>query len=314
MTRVALAGLEVHPLCLGGNVFGWTSDEATSFAVLDAYVAAGGNFIDTADSYSVWIPGLSGGESETIIGRWLQRRARRDDLVIATKVGRLPDFPGLSRKSIIGGLEASLRRLHTDYVDVYFTHVDDETVPLTETLRALDELVRAGKVRYLGASNYSATRLEQALAVARAERLAPFVAYQHEYNLVERAGYEAKHQAVCAAEGVAFMPYYSLANGFLTGKYRSGQVPESARSAKASRYLDQRGAAVLAVLDELAAAHRTNVAAVALAWLARQPTVTTPVASARTPAQLAALLEFTDLRLADDEVAQLDTITAPLPS
>ena len=306
MARLGSTDLDVFPLCLGGNVFGWTSDEAESFAVLDAYAAAGGNFIDTADSYSAWVPGHSGGESEAIIGRWMAARGNRDRMVIATKVGRLETRKGLHTDTIRAAAEDSLRRLQTDRIDLYYAHGDDDTsIPLDETLSAFDELVRAGKVRHIAASNYEPDRLAEALAVSKAEGLAPYAALQPHYNLVER-DYETELAPLCIENGLACLPYFSLAMGFLTGKYRPGGKSDSARAAGASRYLDDRGIAVLAALDAIAAAHGSTQAAVALAWLLAQPTVVAPIASARTTEQLAELLSFIDLELTAEELAQLD--------
>jgi aryl-alcohol dehydrogenase-like predicted oxidoreductase len=307
MANLGSTDLDVFPLCLGGNVFGWTSDEAQSFAVLDAYATAGGNFIDTADSYSSWVPGHPGGESETIIGRWLASRGNRDQMVIATKVGRLPGLADLRADTIRKAVEDSLHRLRTDRIDPYYAHGDDDTsIPLDETLGAFDEVVLSGKVRHVAASNYEPDRLAEALALSERDGLASFVALQPHYNLVER-GYEKDLARLCAEHGLACLPYFSLAMGFLTGKYRpGGNGVDSARAAGATRYLDDRGIAVLSALDEIAATHSSTQAAVSLAWLLAQPTVVAPIASARTPQQLAELLPFIDLELTVDELAQLD--------
>ncbi|UQS21515.1 aldo/keto reductase [Amycolatopsis thermalba] len=300
-----IGDLEVFPLNLGGNVFGWTADEEQSFAVLDAYAAAGGNFIDTADAYMARVPGNSGGESETIIGKWLKRRGRRDDVVIATKVGSWAARPGVSAKNIREAAEDSLRRLQTDYLDLYYAHRDVADVPLEETLGAFDALVRAGKVRYLGASNYSADRLAEALSISDREGFARYVAVQPHYNLVER-GYEQELAPLVAKEGLASLPYFGLARGFLTGKYRSREAGGSPRAEGAVAYLDHRGERVLEALDEISAARGTSQAAVALAWLAAQPTVVAPIASARNVEQLADLLASVELRLSEAELAALD--------
>ena len=305
MTRISDTALDVFPLCLGGNVFGWTADETQSVEVLDAYAAAGGNFIDTADVYSAWAPGHSGGESEAILGRWMATRRNRDRIVLATKVGMLPGLTGLSARTIHAAAEASLRRLQTDRIDLYYAHRDDPATPLEETLGALDELVQAGKVRYIAASNYSAGRLSEALAISRRERFARFVALQPHYNLVHRSEYEGPMLELCERENVACAPYWALAKGFLTGKYRPGIPVQSARAAGASEYLDARGLRVLEALRGLASAHRTTPAAVALAWLLARPTVVAPIASARTREQLAELLPIATLRLAPQEVEQL---------
>ncbi len=306
MKKLGSTGLLVHPLCLGGNVFGWTADEAQSFAVLDAYAAAGGNFIDTADTYSSWVPGHAGGESETILGRWMKARGNRTRVVIATKVGLHPGHPGLSAKNVREAAEASLQRLQVDCIDLYYAHRDDEGTPLEETLGAFDALVRAGKVRHVAASNYGAGRLAQLLAVARRDDLAPVEVLQPEYNLMVRDRFEGPLQALAAAEGLACLPYWSLAKGFLTGKYRRGAKVDSPRAEGASAYLDARGERVLAALDTVAHAHETTVAAVALAWLAAQKTVASVIASARTPEQLAEILPVATLTL---DPAELDALT-----
>ncbi|MFI6637277.1 aldo/keto reductase [Nonomuraea fuscirosea] len=309
--KIGDSDLEVSPLCLGGNAFGWTADEDTSFAVLDAYVEAGGNFIDTADMYSHWIPGGSGGESERIIGRWMKARGNRDQMVIATKVGALPGLDDLAARTIRRGAEDSLRRLGIDHIDLYYAHVDDPSTPLAETLGAFDALVRAGLVRHIAASNITADRLSAALEISAREGLAPYVALQAEYNLVQREGYERDLAPTIARTGLACLPYVALARGFLTGKYRPGgpQV-DSPRADRARAHLEGNGPAVLAALDEVAAAHQTSMAAVSLAWLAAQPTVATPLAGARNPDQLADLLPFLTLRLTTDEVALLDKASA----
>jgi|SRR5258707_1961752 aryl-alcohol dehydrogenase-like predicted oxidoreductase len=310
MARIGSTKLEVFPLALGGNVFGWTADEKTSFAVLDAYAAAGGNFVDTADVYSAWAPGNSGGESETIIGRWLSSRGNREKMIIATKVGMHPKLSGLAPATIRTAAEKSLRRLQTDYIDLYYAHQDDENTPLEETLRAFGELVEEGKVRYVAASNYSAARLQEALSASDRAGLVRYVALQHHYNLVERDQYEGELANVVAREGLASIPYFALASGFLTGKYRPGAKVSSQRAEKAGGYLNDRGIKVLAFLDEVAAAHDVSVASVALAWLAAQPTVVAPAASARTPEQLRDLLPVADLRLTKSEVSRLSEVSA----
>lgn len=310
MVKIGSSELEVYPLNLGGNVFGWTADEEQSFAVLDAYRAAGGNFIDTADVYMARAEGNQGGESETIIGNWLARRGRRDDMVIATKVGSWDRHPGLSAKNIREAAEDSLRRLRTDYIDLYYAHRDFTDVPLEETLSAFDELVRAGKVRYIGASNYTAERLAQALAVSDREGFARYVALQPHYNLMER-DYERELAPLVEKEGLSTLPYFGLARGFLTGKYRSREVStDSPRAEGALAYLNERGERVLAALDEIAAAHRSTPAAVALAWLAARPTVAAPIASARNLDQLTDLLASVELELTSEEVAALDAASA----
>lgn len=303
--------LKVFPLALGGNVFGWTADEAASFAVLDAYAAAGGNFVDTADAYSAWIDGNSGGESETIIGKWAKARGNRPDIVVATKVSQHPDFPGLSAANIKAAADASLRRLDTDYIDLYYTHFDQPDVPVEEIIGALDDLVKAGKVRHIGASNISAERLRESLDFSDREGLARYVALQPHYNLVSRDTYEGPLQDLAAAEGLAAVPYFALASGFLTGKYRPGTEVDSARAGSVAKYAaSERGRQVLSALDEVAAAHGAPVATVALAWLAARPTVAAPIASARTVEQLPALLEVAELTLTDQEVDRLTQASA----
>ncbi|KJS52488.1 alcohol dehydrogenase [Streptomyces rubellomurinus subsp. indigoferus] len=309
--RLGSSDLSVFPLSLGGNVFGWTADEQQSFAVLDAYTAAGGNFIDTADVYSAWAPGNTGGESETVIGAWLRSRGNRDDVVIATKVGMHPEASGLSAATIKASAEGSLRRLGVDHIDLYYTHRDDET-PVEEFVTALDELVREGKVRAVAASNIGAERLAEALAFAEREGLAPYVAVQPHYNLVSRATFEGPLAEVVAEHGLATVPYYALASGFLTGKYRPGgpEVP-SARAEGAARYLaEPRGPKVLEALDTVAAEHGVEVATVALAWLAARPTVAAPIASARTVDQLPPLLAAAALELTPAQTALLDDASA----
>ncbi|MEV4420621.1 aldo/keto reductase [Patulibacter sp. NPDC049589] len=311
MTKLGTTDLDVFPLNLGGNVFGWTADEATSHAVLDAYADAGGNFVDTSDSYMASVPGNVGGESETIIGSWLRRRGRRDDVVIATKVSQHPERKGLGHDNILAAAEDSLRRLGTDHIDLYYAHFDDEHTPLQESLSAFDELVRSGKVRYVAGSNYSPARLQEALDIQDREGYARWVALQPHYNLVERAGYEdGGLRAIAECEGLAVLPYFALAKGFLTGKYRGEGAGDSPRARGAEAYLDDRGRRVLAALDEVAAAHDAPVTAVSIAWLAARPTVTAPIASARNVAQLDALLQGAKLTLADDEVAALDAASA----
>jgi len=310
MTRLPNTSLDVFPLCLGGNVFGWTADERQSFEVLDAYAEAGGNFIDTADAYSAWAPGHSGGESEAIIGRWVASRKNRDRLVLATKVGLHPSLKGLSAQTIRAAAEASLRRLQTDRIDLYYAHRDDPATPLEETLAAFDALVRAGKVRHIAASNYSADRLSEALAISRRGGLARFVVLQPHYNLVHRTEYEGRLSELCAQESVGCAPYFALAKGFLSGKYRRGVSVESARAQGASEYLDERGLRVLETLDAVASAHRTTIPAAALAWLLTRPTVVAPIASARTRDQLLELLPVATLRLTEDELRKLTAASA----
>ena len=312
MNRIGQTDLEVFPLCLGGNVFGWTADEAASFAVLDAYAGAGGNFIDTADSYPQWADGCEGSESEAIIGRWLGRRGRRDDLIIATKVGQSRHHPGLSPANIRSAAEASLRRLGAGHIDLYYAHEDDPVTPLADTVAAFDSLVREGKARYVAASNYSAPRLTHALASAQQQGLAGFVALQVHYNLVHRDEYEGDLAALCQREGLSCIAYSALADGFLTGKYRPGHaLPVSERAEDAAAYLTGSGLTVLRALDTVAVRNGTPIAAVALAWLSAQPTVAAPLASARTPGQLHDLLQAPGLKFSADDLALLNTASAP---
>ncbi|MFJ8546954.1 aldo/keto reductase [Streptomyces sp. NPDC093586] len=311
LRKLGSSGLEVFPLALGGNVFGWTADQDTSFAVLDAYTAAGGNFVDTADVYSAWAEGNSGGESETLIGKWLAARGNRDDVVIATKVSQHPEYPGLSAANIKAAADASLRRLGTDRIDLYYTHYDKPEVPVEEIIGALDDLVRAGKVRYIAASNITAERLSASLDFSDREGLARYVALQPHYNLVSRDTYEGELRDLAERAGLAAVPYYALASGFLTGKYRPGATVDSPRAGGAAKHLEsERGRRVLTALDEIAEAHDAPVATVALAWLAAQPTVAAPIASARTVEQLPALLGVADLELTEAEVRRLTEASA----
>jgi aryl-alcohol dehydrogenase-like predicted oxidoreductase len=303
MAILGRTGLDVYPICLGGNVFGWTADEEQSRAVLDAYTEAGGNFVDTANSYLI-----EHGRSETIIGRWLADRGNRDDVVIATKVGGgKGPVHNLRAETIKTEAHASLERLGTDRVDLYYAHFDDEDTPLEESLRALDTLVRDGAVRHLGASNYTPERLTAALEIQRDQGLAEFTVLQPLYNLVER-DFERTLLPVVEAWDLAVLPYYALAKGFLTGKYRpGGDAVESQRATGAAAYLDQH-APLLTALDDIAAAHDTTVAAVAVAWLLGHPRVTAPIASARTTEQLAQLLPAATLTLTPDEMDRLSTL------
>jgi aryl-alcohol dehydrogenase (NADP+) len=286
-------------------VFGWTIDEERSFAVLDAYAAAGGNFIDTADSYGR--RGEGQGASERIIGRWIAARGNRDGLVIATKVGMAPDLPGLSRETIMRGIEGSLERLGIERVDLYYAHQDDPATPLRETLGAFQELIDAGKIRHAAASNYSAARLREAIALGRQAGMASYAALQPLYNLMERTAYEGEPAEVCASAGLACIPYFGLARGFLTGKYRPGGAEvQSPRAASVREsYMNARGFAVLEALDEVAAQQGASVGAVALAWLLAQPTVLAPIASATSTQQLAELLPATELALTPGQVQRL---------
>ncbi|MEE1762884.1 MULTISPECIES: aldo/keto reductase [unclassified Streptomyces] len=306
LRRLGTSDIEVFPLALGGNVFGWTADEAQSYAVLDAYTAAGGNFIDTADSYSSWVEGNEGGESERIIGKWVRSRGNRDDVVIATKVSQHPEYQGLTAANIKAAADASLARLGTDHIDLYYTHFDKPEVPVEEIVTALDDLVKAGKVRATAASNITPERLRASLDFAAAEGLARYVALQPHYNLVSRDTYEGPLQAVAADSGLSAVPYFALAKGFLTGKYRPGTTVDSPRAEGAGAYLDTpAGPRVLAALDDIAESRGAAHATVALAWLAAQPTVAAPIASARSLDQLPALLAVADLTLTPEELTHL---------
>ncbi|MFG2088035.1 aldo/keto reductase [Spirillospora sp. NPDC048824] len=303
--------LDAFPLCLGGNVFGWTADKETSFEILDAYAAAGGNFIDTSDSYMASAPGNSGGESETIIGEWAQARGNRDDMVIATKVGRHPDRMGLAPANIKAAADDSLRRLRTDRIDLYFTHFDDPSVPVEEIMTALDELVTEGKVRQIAVSNIELDRLEASLEFSERQGTARYVAIQPHYNLVSRDTYEGPRRDIAARHGLTALPYYGLASGFLTGKYRPGANVDSVRAGKAARHLEtERGRRVLAALDIVAEEQGAAVATVALAWLAAQPTVAAPIASARTLDQLPPLVEAARTTLTDEQLERLTEASA----
>ena len=304
------SALKVAPLCLGGNVFGWTADEKASFAVLDTSVAAGLNFIDTADVYSVWVPGHRGGESETVIGKWLKRGVRRADVVIATKVGMqmAPDNKGLSAAHIARSAEDSLRRLQTDYIDLYFSHSDDPSVPMEETLGAYQQLIAQGKVRAIGASNFTAERLSAALEVSRSNGLPRYEALQPHYNLYARADYESTLEPLCLKQQVGVVSYYALASGFLTGKYRT--PADAAKSARGKgvveKFLNERGLKILAALDDVGHRHGASPASVALAWSMARPSITAPIASATSVDQLGDLAAATRLNLDSAAIDELN--------
>jgi aryl-alcohol dehydrogenase-like predicted oxidoreductase len=306
--------LRVAPLCLGGNVFGWTAGEAASFAVLDALIAAGLNFIDTADVYSVWVPGHRGGESETVIGQWLKRSGRRQDVVIATKVGMVmaPDRKGLSAKYIASSIEDSLRRLQTDYVDLYFSHCDDATVPFEETLGAYQRLIAQGKVRAIGASNYTAGRLAAALEISRKSALPRYEVLQAHYNLYVRSDYESALEALCLERDIGVVSYFALASGFLSGKYRTAaDATKSERGAGiVAKYLNERGLRILAALDDVGRRYGATPASVALAWQIARPSITAPIASATNVGQLRELIAATQLELDQAAIQQLDSASA----
>jgi aryl-alcohol dehydrogenase (NADP+) len=311
IARLGPTELDVFPLCLGGNVFGWTIDEQRSFEVLDAYAQAGGNFIDTADSYGRRGPS-GAGASEEIIGRWLAARGNSQSIVIATKVGSSPELRGLSAATIRKGIDASLTRLGLETVDLYYAHRDDPETPLQETLATFGELVEEGKIRYAAASNYSAPRLSEALRIGAQDGIATYVALQTHYNLMERSEYERELAPLCERHGLPCLAYFALAQGFLTGKYRRGsEAGESPRAAGVrASYLDERGMRVLDALELLAREHHTTMAAVALAWLLAQPTVAAPIASATSLEQLAQLLEAVELDLSAEQLELLDTASA----
>jgi len=309
------SGLDIAPLVLGGNVFGWTANGETGFAVLDAFVAGGGTMIDTADVYSAWLPGHKGGESETLIGEWLKRRGRRDDVQIATKVGMLGakafGEAVLTASHIEQAVEASLARLQTDYIDLYFAHQDDKETPLEETLGAFDKLVKAGKVRAIAASNYTAERLTAALEVSDDNGLARFTALQPWYNLLDRADFEGPLQQLCIDENIGVVPYFGLASGFLSGKYRNkADLEGRPRAYRVKNYMNPRGMAVLAAMDEVAADTGASLPQIALAWIAAQPGLTAPIASATSVEQVEELLGAMDLALSEDQLTRLDSAAA----
>lgn len=309
LRKLGSSGLETPSLILGGNVFDYTVKGDEAFRLLDRFVEAGGTMIDTADVYSAWVSGHKGGESETLIGEWLRLRGRRDDVLIATKVGMLAGDGGekLEPRRIATAVEASLKRLGTDYIDLYYAHQDDENTPIEQSLGAFDLLVREGKVRVLGASNYSAARLSQALKISRDEGLASYQVLQPEYNLMARDRFEGELQDLCVENRIGVLPYYGLASGFLTGKYRSeADFSKSPRGAGMARYLNKRGLAILAALDEIAGDLQATQAQVALAWLSSQAGVTAPIASATSVAQLEELLGSMTIALSESHLARLD--------
>ncbi|NOJ80582.1 aldo/keto reductase [Myxococcus xanthus] len=307
-------GLQVSPLCLGGNVFGWTADEATSFAVLDAFADNGGNFIDTADVYSSWVPGNRGGESETLIGKWMKSRGARERVVIATKVGSQTELgKGLGREHIQRSVEASLRRLQVDVIDLYYAHYEDLSTPVEETMAAFDALVRTGKVRALGTSNHSPRRLTESLEVSRRNNLARYAVLQPHYNLVARKDFESSLRSICEREGLVVAPYFALASGFLTGKYRKDQPPPKSARAEGvlKQYGNARGWAVIDALDAVTRRHPgANFAQVALAWLAAQPTIVAPIASATSASQTQELLGAFTLQLTEEDLRALDVASS----
>ncbi|PST81914.1 alcohol dehydrogenase [Pedobacter yulinensis] len=301
--------LYVAPITFGGNVFGWSIDEKTSFEILDGFFDAGFNFIDTADVYSRWAEGNQGGESETIIGNWMKSRGNRHKVILATKVGgdMGQGQKDLSRGHIISAVEASLQRLQTDYIDLYQSHYDDPETPLSETITAFDELVRQGKVRWIGASNHSAERLKAAITFSKENHLAKYQTFQPEYNLFSREGYEAEQEKVCLEEELGVINYYALASGFLTGKYRSEtDLSQSLRGGGIKKYLNHRGMEILEALDEVAASHGVSQASVALAWLIMRPSVTAPIASVTSLEQLRSFTDAVSIRLSAAELDRLN--------
>jgi aryl-alcohol dehydrogenase-like predicted oxidoreductase len=309
MITIPETDLVVHELCLGTNVFGWSADEPESHAVLDAYRSHGGNFVDTADMYSAWKEGNVGGESETIIGNWMAKNGNRNEMVVATKVAKLPTRPGLHPDNIIAACNDSLKRLQSDHIDIYYAHHDDPTIPLEDVLGAFAQLIAEGKVRYIAASQYTGARLQEALDVSAKHNLPSYIALQDQYNLVSRNPFESEQQPVLAANNISAIPFYGLARGFLSGKYREGKVVESVRAEGVKEFATPKGYATLAVMDQIARDHNCSVSAVSLAWLRSNPQLSTPIASARTVEQLEEIVQI--IELTPDEVASLNTVSAP---
>lgn len=311
--KIGRSGIAVAPLAFGGNVFGWTIDQATSFKLLDGFIDAGFNLIDTADVYSNWVPGNKGGESETIIGHWLKQAGKRDQVVIATKVGgeMSPGKKGLSKAHIRQSVEESLRRLQTDYIDLYQSHYDDPATPLAETLATYGDLIKEGKIRAIGASNFSADRLTEALRVSEQHHLPRYECLQPEYNLYERNSYEKELEPICLENEIGVINYFALASGFLTGKYRSqADLAKSKRGHGNEKYLNERGFRILAALDEVAHQYQTDPASIAIAWLMARPGITAPIASASKPEQLQSFIKATTITLDTAAVALLDKASA----
>jgi aryl-alcohol dehydrogenase-like predicted oxidoreductase len=311
--KLGNSGLEIAPLVFGGNVFGWTVDEPTSFKLLDAFVDAGFNAIDTADTYSKWAPGHTGGESETILGKWMKRSGNRNKVIIATKVGMElgPEKKGLSRSYILRAAEDSLRRLQTGYIDLYQSHIDDADTPLEETLGAYAELIRQGKIRAIGASNYKADRLAAALETSKKAGLPQYQSLQPNYSLCERADYEAQLEPLCEKEGLGVINYYPLASGFLSGKYRSeSDLGKSARSQSVKKYLNERGFKILHALDGVAKQYNATPARVSLAWLLARPSITAPIVSATSLEQLNDLMPCVELKLGRASIELLNQASA----
>jgi aryl-alcohol dehydrogenase-like predicted oxidoreductase len=311
--EIGTSGIKVNPFCLGSNVFGWTIDQKQSFKILDAFVDSGLEFIDTADVYSSWVPGNKGGESETIIGNWVKNTNKRDKVIIATKVGKPmgEGKKGLSRKYITQAVEDSLKRLQTDYIDLYQSHDDDKQTPLSETLETYTDLIKQGKVRAIGASNYSGERLKEALKVSKDNNLSAYQCLQPEYNLYEREHYEKELEPVCRENNIGVINYYSLASGFLTGKYRSeNDLSQSSRGGGVKKFLNPRGYKILAALDKVAAQYETTQASIAIAWVIARPGITAPIASATTIKQLHELVKSTELNLDHDAIDLLNSASS----
>ncbi|CAN2246144.1 Tas Predicted oxidoreductases (related to aryl-alcohol dehydrogenases) [Candidatus Planktophila vernalis] len=309
MITIPETDLVVHPLCLGSNIFGSNADEAQSHTVMDAYSAHAGNFIDTADMYNQWVEGHVGGESETVIGSWMKKRNNRQSMVIATKVSKMDKRPGLSAKNIFAACEESLNRLQTDYIDLYYSHSDDETVSLEETLGAYAQLIAQGKVRYIAASNFTPARLRESIKYSEDNNIPAYVAVQNLYNLVDRKSYEGEMSQAVLDLGISNIPFYGIARGFLTGKYRPGVTEvDSKRAAGAREYATDKNYAVLTVMDEVAKNHNASLAAVALAWLRAQPSVSVPIASARTVEQVEEIIQVVELSV--EEVEKLNGVSA----
>jgi aryl-alcohol dehydrogenase-like predicted oxidoreductase len=308
MITIPESDLVVHPLCLGSNIFGGAAPEAESHLVMDAYRSHGGNFIDTADMYNQWIEGHVGGESESVIGSWMKSRGNRADMVIATKVSKLDRRPGLSAKNIVAACEESLDRLQTDYIDLYYSHSDDETVSLEETLGAYAQLIAEGKVRYIAASNFTPARVRESIKFSEDNNLPAYIAVQDLYNLVDRTTYEAEMAQTVADLGISNIPFYGIARGFLTGKYRPGVTEVDSMRPAALVYTTDKNYAVLSAMDEIAQAHNAPLGAIALGWLRAQPTVSAPIASARTVPQLEEIIQVVELT--HDEVSTLNALSA----
>ena len=308
MITIPESDLVVHPLCLGSNIFGGNATEAESHLVMDAYRSHGGNFIDTADMYNQWVEGHVGGESESVIGSWMKSRGNRADMVIATKVSKMDRRPGLSAKNIFAACEESLDRLQTDYIDLYYSHSDDETVSLEETLGAYAQLIAEGKVRYIAASNFTPARVRESIKFSEDNNLPSYIAVQDQYNLIDRTTYESEMAATVADLGISNIPFYGIARGFLTGKYRPGVTEVDSKRPAALVYTTDKNYAVLSAMDEIAQAHNAPLGAIALGWLRAQPTVSAPIASARTVPQLEEIIQVVELT--HDEVSTLNALSA----